>query len=131
MTALEILQAKTSVSNIPVESLLLAINEVEQAIKNYCNIEEVPPELNYTWANMAMDLALYQYEIDNPVIGAIDESIDSSDVSSIKIGDTSIDLKGNSGNSSRARALKSHRPNLDGILMNYQSQLKSFRRMVW
>jgi hypothetical protein len=38
-------------------------------------------------------------------------------------------LQGN--NSERGKILKSHRPNLDQIVMNNKEQLNKFRRMVW
>ena len=77
---------------------------------------------------MAVDLIRYQYESN---IGADDvlAGIDASDVSNLKIGDTQIALQGN--NSERGKTLKSHRPNLDQIVMNNKEQLNRFRRMVW
>lgn len=131
MTVLEILQTKVTVSTITETQLQQALDEVEQEIKNYCNIDEVPEELNYTWANMAMDLVLYGHEVTTAVGADITASADASDVSSIQVGDTRIELKGNAGESARAKALRSHKPNLDTLLFNYRSQLNKFRRMVW
>lgn len=127
MTVLEILSLKTSNACITEPDKLLAIGEVEQSIKNYCNIDEVPEALNYIWANMALDLVNYNFESNNRAGDTI--ATDPSDVSSIKVGDTQIQLGGGGG--SRAKVLNSHRPNLDQIVMNYQSQLNKFRRMVW
>lgn len=127
MTVLEILSLKTSNACITEPDKLLAIGEVEQSIKNYCNIDEVPEALNYIWANMALDLVNYNFESNNQAGDTI--ATDPSDVSSIKVGDTQIQLGGGTG--SRANVLRSHKPNLDQIVMNYREQLNKFRRMVW
>ena len=128
MTVFEIVSAKLNNEAITELDIQLAINEVEEVIKNYCNIDTIPDALKFTWANMAVDLIRYQYESN---IGADDvlAGIDASDVSNLKIGDTQIALQGN--NSERGKTLKSHRPNLDQIVMNNKEQLNRFRRMVW
>ena len=56
MTILEIVNLKIVDATITEPEKALAVGEVEQVIKNYCNIDEVPEALNYTWANMAVDL---------------------------------------------------------------------------
>jgi len=128
MTILEIVKAKIKNEAITELDIQLAISEVEEVIKNYCNIDTIPEALKFTWANMAVDLIRYQYESN---IGEDDvlAGIDVSDVSNLKIGDTQIALQGN--NSERGRILKSHQPNLDQIVMNNKEQLNRFRRMVW
>ena len=128
MTVLEIVRAKIKDPAITELDIQLAINEVEEVIKNYCNIDTIPEALKFTWANMSVDLVRYQHEsnisADDVLVG-----IDASDVSNLKIGDTQIALQGN--NSERGKTLKSHRPNLDQIVMNNKQQLNRFRRMVW
>lgn len=126
MTVLEIVNLKITDATITELDIQLAIDEVQMVIKNYCNIDEVPEALNYTWANMAVDLIKYNYESNN---SGGEVAADAADVSSLKIGDTQIQLGG--GSSSRAKVLNSHKLNLDRIVMNYQSQLNKFRRMVW
>jgi len=128
MTVFEIVSAKLNNEAITELDINMAIDEVGEEIKNYCNIDEIPDGLRYTWANMAIDLAKYQYEVNNPVDDILD-ALDATDVSTLKIGDTNIALGGN--NSERAKALKSHRPNLDQIILNYKAQLNRYRRMVW
>ncbi len=128
MTVFEIVSAKLNNEAITELDINMAIDEVGEEIKNYCNIDIIPDGLRYTWANMAIDLAKYQYEVNNPVDDILD-ALDATDVSTLKIGDTNIALGGN--NSERATALKSHKPNLDQILMNYKAQLNRYRRMVW
>ena len=128
MTVLEIVRAKIKNPAITELDIQLAINEVEEVIKNYCNIDTIPEALKFTWANMSVDLIRYQHELNTNADDVL-AGIDASDVSNLKIGDTQIALQGN--NSERSKILKSHRPNLDQIVMNYKQQLNRFRRMVW
>lgn len=128
MTILEIVQSKIKNEAITELDIQLAISEVEEVIKNYCNIDTIPEALKFTWANMSVDLVRYQHE-SNISADDVLAGIDASDVSNLKIGDTQIALQGN--NSERSKTLKSHRPNLDQIVMNNKQQLNRFRRMVW
>lgn len=139
MTVLEITLAKVkdladsgAVTEIDAQ---LAIYEVGFVIRNYCNIEEtrdIPEALNFTWANMAVDLLKYTYETNRSDAGAGGTTeVDVSEVSSLKIGDTQISLGGSGFASQRSRILRSHAAVLDQLTMNYQSQLNKFRRMVW
>ena len=128
MTVNEIVRAKIKNEAITELDIQLAINEVEEVIKNYCNIDTIPDALKFTWANMSVDLVRYQYE-SNISADDVLAGIDASDISNLKIGDTQIALQGN--NSERGKTLKSHRPNLDQIVMNNKQQLNRFRRMVW
>jgi hypothetical protein len=128
MTVNEIVRAKIKNEAITELDIQLAINEVEEVIKNYCNIDTIPDALKFTWANMSVDLVRYQYE-SNISADDVLAGIDANDISNLKIGDTQIALQGN--NSERSKILKSHRPNLDQIVMNNKQQLNRFRRMVW
>ncbi len=128
MTVNEIVRTKIKNEAITELDIQLAISEVEEVIKNYCSIDIIPDALKFTWANMTVDLIRYQYE-SNISADDVLAGIDVSDVSNLKIGDTQIALQGN--NSERGKTLKSHRPNLDQIVMNNKEQLNRFRRMVW
>ena len=130
MTVLEIVQAKLGESGASLSPLLLelAIAEVEQAIKNYCSISSVPDALRFTWANMAVDLL--RHELASSEGPNEDEEVDMNGVSSIRMGDTTINL-GGGANSSYGRAINSHKANLDDIVMNHREQLHKCRRMVW
>lgn len=129
MTVLEIISSKVANDAITELNKEVAIEEVEQVIKNYCSIEEVPEALKYTWANMAVDLINYNYAVNAGKSGDDLLEVDPSDVSSIKVGDTQIQLGGGSGE--RAKTLNSHSTSLDHVVMNYSNQLNKFRRMVW
>ncbi len=130
MTVNEIVRAKIKDAAITEPDIQLAVDEVEEVIKNYCSIDEVPEGLKYTWANMSVDLVKYTCQ-SNKSGDDVLEGLDASDVSSLKIGDTNIGLQGGSSSNERNKALRSHQPNLDRIIMNHKEQLNRFRRMVW
>lgn len=132
MTVLEIVQMKIKDDLILEEDMLLAIDEVGQVIKNYCNISVIPEELKYTWANMAVDLLLYTNvsRADFDTSGD-NETIGINDIQKIELGDTELWLGNTSRTTKTSKALESHSANLDRITMEYKSQLQKFRRMVW
>ena len=111
------------------DQIMLNMLEVEQSILNYCQIPGVPPQLNFVWANMAVDLILYNIEMNNTPEDPLD-GLDVSDLSSIKVGDTSVFIGDKYRSNLRSRILQSHNANLDEILMNYTKQLNQFRRIL-
>ena len=111
------------------EGILLAVKEVEQSILNYCQIPGVPPQLHFVWANMSVDLILYQIESNYVPTDPMD-GLDVSDLSSVKMGDTSIYIGDKYRSNQRSRTLQSHTSNLDEIVMNYTKQLNQFRRLL-
>lgn len=126
----EIVVAKMNNPNLTDIEIEIAILETEEVIKNYCNIDIIPQELKFTWANMTMDLLRYQYEMNNPQSNDdILNSFGTADISELKVGDTQIGVGGN--NSVSAKALNSHKANLDALIFDYQSQLNRFRKMAW
>ena len=111
------------------DEILLSVKEVEQTILNYCQIPRVPTQLHYVWANMSVDLILYLIEINNKPEDPLD-ALDVSDLSSVKIGDTSVYVGDKYRSNMRSRILQSHNANLDELVMNYTKQLNQFRR-IW
>lgn len=111
------------------DDILMSVLEVEQAILNYCQIPRVPPQLNFVWANMTVDLCLFQLEVNNTPEDPLD-GLDVSDLSSVKIGDTSLYIGDKYRSNARSRTLQSHNANLDQIVMNHQAQLNRFRRIL-
>ena len=109
--------------------ILLNIQEVEQSILNYCQIPRVPVALHFVWANMAVDLILYAIEMNNKPEDPLD-ALDVSDLSSVKIGDTSVFIGDKYRSNMRSRILQTHNANLDEIVMNYTKQLNQFRRIL-
>lgn len=131
MDVLEIVQTKMLDPQITLPTYLLAIEEVEQAIKNYCKIDKVPEELKFVEANMVVELIRYERAVTGQDSEDKSEEITIADVASISMGDTSISLGGKNTSSPITAAKKSHIPNLDEIVMNNTAQLNKFRRMVW
>ena len=111
------------------EEILLNVKEVEQSILNYCQIPRVPPQLHYVWANMSVDLILYFIEINNTPEDPLD-GLDVSDLSSVKVGDTSVYIGDKYRSNQRSRTLQSHNAHLDEIVMGYTKQLNQFRRIL-
>lgn len=131
----DIIKAKLGIDT-PSETLLnYNIDEIEQTIKNYCNLDYVPKELTYTFVNMVCDLNTYDSQVvqDNTPSedGNEDISISSSGVNSVRVGNTTISFGSGSDTSTRNRALRSHQANLDQLVLDYKAQLNKFRKMVW
>ena len=91
-------------------ALQFLMEDVDETIRNYCNLKAVPAGLASTSYRMAMDL--YRYE--RP--GDEDAPVQ---VSSISEGDTSTSF------TSAADALSG------GILKDYQGQLNRYRKLGW
>lgn len=132
---IEIIKTKLGVDT-PSEPLLnFNIDEIEQLIKNYCNLDYVPEELTYTLVNMVCDLYAYHKQVVTDAENAEDENIDiavsPTGVNSVRVGNTTVSFGSGSDTDTRNRALRSHTPDLDVLIMNYKSQLNKFRRMVW
>lgn len=110
------------------DEIMTYIKEVEQSILNYCSIPRVPTQLHYVWANMSVDLILYFIEMNHAPEDPLD-GLDVSDLSSVKVGDTSVYIGDKYRSNQRSRTLQSHNANLDEIVMNYTKQLNQFRRI--
>lgn len=104
-------------TDISEDLICLAIEEAERVIKNYCNIREVPEELNFTWANMACDIvkSYNAEETGEPVNGG---------PASVSMGDTTVSV-------SNTQSGTGHVVDLDAFIQNYKEQLMKFRRIKW
>ncbi len=91
--------------------LEFTLEDVEQIIKDYCNIKEIPKELNNTVLRMAVDL----YRNEN--LGEEDTPLGS--ISSIGEGDTSVSYR------SANAEFK------DSLIKDYKVQLNRYRKLVW
>lgn len=111
------------------DEILMNVMEVEQSILNYCQIPGVPEQLNFVWANMAVDLILYIIEMNFTPQDPLD-GLDVSDLSSVKVGDTSVFIGDKYRSNLRSRILQTHNANLDEIVMGYTKQLNQFRRIL-
>lgn len=109
---LETLKALLGITDDTKDVLLeFTISDVEEMIKNFCNIDEVPEGLFNTGYRMCIDL----YRNEN--LG--DESNPLGSISSISRGDTTTSFRSN------ATEFK------DSLLKNYQAQLIKYRKLVW
>lgn len=127
-----IIMMKMPKCDLPELEIKCYIQEVEQAIKNYCLIPSVPKALYYTWANMTIDLLNYTIAI-NTETSETDTDITnilSGNFGTIAMGDTSWKQGEADMSSPYYRAITSHSPNLDDIVFNYRQQLNKFRR-IW
>lgn len=124
----KIIQQKYTITEFSGNDIVLALKEVEQVIKNYCMIPSVPEALKFTWCNMTIDLLMYNYEINTKPDDVMDV-FDPSDVSTLKVGDTTVSLGDKYRSNQRSRILQSHSANLDEIVTNYKAQLNQFRRL--
>lgn len=131
----EIVQNKLYTLSLKADStsVEMAIAETEQVILNYCNISKVPTALMFTHANMVVDLLRHELALAKELGGESKDLDDISlaDVTSIKIGDTSINLGKGAQGSAAMQAANAHQVNLDTLVLNYQTQLQKFRKMVW
>lgn len=110
---LEKLKALLGIADESKDAVLdFIIVDVEETIKNYCQIEEVPQGLINTAYRMAMDL----YRNEN--IGSEDCALGS--VSSITEGDTSTSFRQYADDNFK-----------DTVLKNYKPQLNRYRKVVF
>lgn len=111
------------------------IDEVRQAICNYCNIDFVPAELKYVWANMVVDYLRWAVSLAaSGSAGAVAPggSTTATIVSSLKEGDTTIGFSADTASqSSQAGNAHAIGAVLDQVVMNYLDQLNRFRKVVW
>ena len=112
MTNLETLNQLVGIKDNDKDFILeFAIERVEDTIKNYCNIKEIPEELNNTVLSMAMEL----YRIEN--FGSEEEG---KDIKSIQVGDTTTTFETNKKIDISKELLK-----------DYKGQLDPFRKLRW
>lgn len=107
---LVLLKLKLDAANPDIE---LAILETEQKVRNYCNITDIdtlPAALNFTIANMTIDLLK-----NNP---ASESGIENLPVKSVTMGETSYTF-----DTTNSRQI------LDKLLLDYESDLRKFRRI--
>lgn len=108
MTVKEIVLSKLKLSTTTPD-IELAIEEIGTQIHNICNIpvlEALPNELNFTYANMVVELFKY----DNQT------SEESDKIKSVTMGKVSYDFE----------IASKH---IDSVIRDYQSDLLKFRRI--
>ena len=91
--------------------LEFALEDIENIVKDHCNITDIPEGLNTTVIRMARELYM------NENLGS--DSVALGSVSSISEGDTSTSFR------SAASEFK------DSLLKDYKSRLNKYRKLVW
>ena len=115
MKVLDIVKSKLP-EPLPGDAALeVHIEEVGQAIMNYCNRKDIPNELRFVHANMVIDLINHWNRKNNPESGVA--------VASVKEGDATVQFK-SVGIDSTEQAMK-------GLLFGYAEQLNKFRKLRW
>ena len=103
MTILDIVLAELELSE-PTALIELDIARVIQQVKNYCNLDVLPEALNFTVADMVVDL---QHERSGECINFTDTDM----------GDTSYSFSVDDA--------------IDNLVRDYKSNLNAFRRLRW
>lgn len=85
------------------------IESTIEYIKNYCHIDSIPDDLKHTVILMAADL--FRYDVSS-------SSGQYDNVTSIKVGDTTVSYGSNASDTS-------------SVFKDYKSRLARFRKLVW
>jgi hypothetical protein len=113
MEVFDIVKAK--LDNPPSDDrLAMYIEEVGQAIKTFCNRDDIPDELRYVHANMVVDLIRLEQK-NNPESSQV--------VKSIKEGDVQVTFDAAEKSQGEKTA--------ETIVHEYRTQLYRFRQMRW
>jgi len=134
LETVQLIQHKLAKFNIPTEEpdILIMLEEVDQAIKNYCHIDCIPDELKFVRVGLAVDCIRYQHA-NKPVEG--DVKLDTSATS--KVGPLTYLITGavtygfGNNKTNKLDISNAHIADLDSVVSGYVKQLNAFRRAVW
>ncbi|MGD9678424.1 MAG: DNA-packaging protein [Vulcanibacillus sp.] len=117
---LTLIKIRLQVSDDSLDVLITSyINEIGQRILNYCNLLEVPLELEPIWASMTIDAL----RIEQPSISEVANT--NGGAVELQIGDTSVKPSGNSGITNNSKSV------IDNLVLNYRIDLNRYRKMRW
>jgi hypothetical protein len=108
------------------------LEEVDQAIKNYCHIDCIPEELKFVRVGLTVDCIRYQ-NANIPATG--DVKLDTSATS--KVGPLTYLISGavtygfGNNKTNKLDISNAHVADLDSVVSGYVKQLNAFRRVVW
>lgn len=107
------------------------IAKAENAVKEYCNIDTIPEALYFTIADIAAKFAcMYNWIEDSD--SNITSSTNTSEIASIKEGDTTITYNvAAKTSSSDSSLLSSDGLTEDRILEGFESTLNRYRKLRW
>lgn len=92
------------------------VEELEQRILSFCNIDAVPDGLKFVWASMTIDVLKVEQQTLPEVAAATPVATE------IKLGDTTV--KEAVGTAAKKSAL-------DDIVLNYRIDLNRYRKLRW
>jgi hypothetical protein len=95
------------------------VQEIGQRILHYCNLAEIPAELEHTWASMVIDAL----RIEQPNMPGVAET--SGAVQEITVGDTSSVPAKPAGLTNTAKSV------IDAVVLNYRVDLNRYRKLRW
>ncbi len=95
------------------------VQEIGQRILHYCNMAEIPTELEHTWASMVIDAL----RIEQPNLPGIAETTGGGE--EIRVGDTSTAPAHSAGMTNTAKAA------IDEVVLNYRVDLNRYRKLRW
>lgn len=95
------------------------IYEIGLRIKHFCNINEIPDDLKYTWAAMVIDAL----RIEQPNMDGIEAT--TGDGGTVKVGDTSV------SSASGTKLTNASKSVIDQVVLNYQVDLIHYRKLRW
>ena len=114
-------------------TLDIPVTATGRAIRNFCNRDDIPKELESVWASMVTDYVRWAAAVkkqsdssgsEASTAGARISSINELSVSAQFTDDTT-------SQSAQAASAHSVASSVDGIIMDYKDQLYRFRKMTW
>lgn len=106
---------------------------VGRAIRNFCNRDDIPGELESVWASMVVDYVRWASAVkrQNDPSGSGASTVGAR-ISSITELSVSVQFSDDT-TSQAAQAASAHSvaSGVDGIIMDYRDQLYRFRKMTW
>lgn len=116
----ELIKKRAVVMGLSIDDALLAYirEEVVQTILNYINHRTLPEGLYYLVAKMVVSSAQMLVQPSNA-------STEGMTASSIKVGDTTVQLKKSTSNTTEIDA------RVSAVLNDYRNEINAFRKLRW
>lgn len=113
---LALIKLRLGIAGTGLDALVYSyVQEIGRRILDYCNIPEIPLELEYTWASMTIDALRAE-------LPHVSEIAQTAGAGEITVGDTT---------SKPALGPELSKSVLDTLVLNYRADLNRYRRMRW
>lgn len=117
---LSLVKLRLDIKDNKLDNLILSYTEeIGNRIKHFCGINTIPQALNFVWSSMVIDVL----KIEQAHIDEIARTINTGQ--SVTIGDTTVSPAKSDGVTS------TNKSSIDTIVLNYQSDLISYRKLRW